>query len=253
MNIRGTRALITGGCGGIGLAIANRFLEHDKNVILCDIDTAAGDELANTDSRVSTIQCDLSDATQIDDKLGGLFQSDEAPEILCNNVAICPRLDDEGNRLTTLTIPLAQWETVIATNLTSYFYCSQLAIPRMIDRGYGRIINTASIAARTGSFASQCHYVASKAGVLGLTKALSRELAPHGITINAVNPSRVPTAFTHEPGWLELNEKYVQSVPIGRMADPDDIAKTVIFLASDHADFMTGTALEVNGGTYVGP
>ena len=253
MIIRGERVLITGGCGGIGLAIARRFLEHEKKVILCDIDTAAGEELTASDARVSTIQCDLSDATQIDDKLRGLFQSDEAPEILCNNVAICPRVDEEGDRLTTLTIPLAQWDQVIATNLTSYFYCSQLALPRMIDRGYGRIINTASIAARAGSFASQCHYVASKAGVLGLTKALSREFAPHGITINAVNPSRVPTAFTHEPGWEELNEQYVKNVPLGRMADPDDIAKTIVFLASDHADFMTGTALEVNGGTYVGP
>lgn len=253
MNIWGERALITGGCGGIGLAIAKRFLEHDKNVILCDINTAAGEEFAAHNSRVSTIKCDLSDATQIDEKLGDLFRSDEAPDILCNNVAICPRVDDEGNRLTTLTIPLAQWEQVIATNLTSYFYCSQLAIPRMIERRHGRIINTASIAARAGSFASQCHYVASKAGILGLTKALSRELAPHGITINAVNPSRVPTAFTHEPGWEELNEKYIQNVPMGRMADPDDIAKTIVFLASDHADFITGTALEVNGGTYVGP
>ena len=253
MNIRGERVLITGGCGGIGLAIAKRFLGHEKKVILCDIDITAGEELAADNPGISTIQCDLSDTTQIEAKLRDLLQSEAAPEILCNNVGISPRLDEDGNRLNTGTISLALWDKVIATNLTSYFYCSQLAIPRMTDRGYGRIINTASIAARTGSFSSQCPYTASKAGVLGLTKALGRELAPHGITVNAVNPSRVPTAITHEPNWDQLNEQYVKNMPIGRMADPDDIAKTFVFLASDHADFMTGTALEVNGGLYVVP
>lgn len=253
MNIRGERVLITGGCGGIGIAIAKRFLEHGKEVILCDIDVAAGEELAADNAGVSTIQCDLSDTAQIDAKLRDIFQSEEAPEILCNNVGISPRYDEDGTRLTSWTIPLAQWDQVIATNLTSYFYCSQLAIPRMLDRGYGRIVNTASLAARTASASSLCHYTTSKAAILGLTKAMGRELGPTGITVNAVNPARVPTPLTYESNWEERNEAYIKNVPMGRMAEPDDIATAIVFLASDHAGYMTGTALEVNGGLYVGP
>lgn len=253
MNVVGTRVLVTGGSGAIGLAIANRFLDLGKQVVLCDIDTGPGDALAAKRGGVTTIACDLADSDAIETHLGPLFAGDAAPEILCNNVGISPKFDAAGKRLDAWSIPIEQWDRVMAINLRSYFHCAQLAIPGMIERGYGRIINTGSISARIGSFASLCHYTASKSAVLGLTKALGRELGPHGITVNAVNPSRIDTELNHQEDSDALNAAYTKNIPLGRLAEPDDIAKTVLFLASDLADFMTGTAVEVNGGYYVGP
>jgi len=147
-------------------------------------------------------------------------------------------------------MPLEQWNRVMAVNLTSYFYCSKLVVPAMKQKGGGRIINIASLAARTGGYVAPVHYVVSKSGVLGLTKVLAKETAQFGINVNAINPGRIDTPMIHDVPD-EVNQSYIERIPARRLGLPEDIAKVVVFLASDLSDYITGTAIEVNGGLFM--
>ena len=121
----------------------------------------------------------------------------------------------------------------------------------MKAKGYGRIINLASLAARTGGYVAPVHYVVTKAGVLGLTKVLAKEAAPLGINVNAINPGRIDTPMIHDVPD-EVNQVYVDRIPAGRLGLPEDVAKVVLFLASDLSGYITGTSIEVNGGLFMG-
>jgi 3-oxoacyl-[acyl-carrier protein] reductase len=167
-------------------------------------------------------------------------------------VGISPKADAHGRAWRTWEMPVEQWKKVLDVNLTAYFCCSRLVLPRMIAQRSGRIINIASLAARTGGYVAPAHYVATKAGVLGLTKVMAKETGPYGITVNAINPGRIDTPMIHDVPD-EVNQSYVARIPVGRLGRPDDVAGAVLFLASDLADYLTGTALEVNGGLYMGP
>lgn len=250
--IVGESVWITGGCGGIGLAMAEAFAAADRSVVLLDRDIAAGAELERRFPKLRRVAVDLSDSGSIDAALAPLLAAGDAPDILVNNVGISPKYDADGNRLRSWTVALADWEHVFATNVTAYFLCARHVIPTMIERGGGRIINIASYAARTGGYQPAVHYVASKAAVLGLTKGLAKDLGRHGILVNAINPGRIETAMTRDVSE-EVNQALIPSIPVGRLGLPDDIAKATLFLASTLADYMTGTALEVNGGLYMGP
>ncbi len=251
MEIKGSSVLITGGCGGIGTAIAEAFLKLDKHVTLCDRQTSGADRLLREYARLRVIEVDLGDPFQIDNAVAPLLAAREAPDILVNNVGISPKSDSSGKSFTTWDMPLEQWNAVLAVNLTSYFYCSKLAIPAMVAKRWGRIINIASLATRTGGHVAPAHYVASKAGVLGLTKVVAKEVAPFNITVNAINPGRIDTAMIHDVPD-EVNAAYVKRIPLGRLGLPKDIAGVAIFLASNLADYLTGTTIEVNGGLYMG-
>jgi 3-oxoacyl-[acyl-carrier protein] reductase len=252
MKIRGNSVLITGGCGGIGMEMAQAFLAEGKRVILVDRAVARGEALAAGHIGVTCIRCDLADADDVVAALAPVFAHEDAPDILINNVGISPKFDKDGNRVTVWTMPLEDWEQVFATNVRSYFLCTKLALPRMIDRGYGRIINIASYAARTTGYQAATHYVASKAAVLGLTKSVAKEVTPLGINVNAINPGRIATVMTQDVSE-DVNRALLDSIPARRLGRPDDIAKVAVFLASDLADYLTGTAIEVNGGLYLGP
>jgi 3-oxoacyl-[acyl-carrier protein] reductase len=247
MNIGGTSVMITGGCGGIGLEMGRLFAAAGKDVVLVDAKIEPGAALAHENDRIRCVQCDLSSASDIERTL-----KDHAADILINNVGISPKFDAAGNRVRTWTMTLEQWNAVMATNVTSFFLCAKVCLPRMMERKFGRIVNIASYAARTGGYQAAVHYTTSKAAILGFTKALAREVAPFGILVNAINPGRIETAMTRDVSQ-EVNAGLIPQIPAGRLGVPRDIANVTLFLCSDLAGYMTGTAVEVNGGLYVGP
>ncbi|MPZ58936.1 MAG: SDR family oxidoreductase [Rhizobiales bacterium] len=247
MEIGGTNVMITGGCGGIGLEMGRLFAEAGKDVVLVDAKIESGAALARDNARVRCVQCDLSSASDIEWVL-----KDEPADILINNVGISPKFDDAGNRVRTWTMTLDQWNAVMATNVTSFFLCTRLCLPHMMERKFGRIVNIASYAARTGGYQAAVHYTTSKAAILGFTKSLAREVAPYGVRVNAINPGRIESPMTRDVP-KEVSEAIIPQIPAGRLGVPRDIANVALFLCSDFADYMTGTAVEVNGGLYVGP
>jgi 3-oxoacyl-[acyl-carrier protein] reductase len=251
MEIRGDVVLITGGCGGMGIAMAKEFCKFQKSIILCDLHIERGLELASEFKNIRCIQMDMGDPGEIERHLLTLIQSGISPDILVNNVGISPKENCSGKTLRTWEMPLEQWNKVMAVNLTSYFYCAKLVLPSMIQKGWGRIINIASLAARTGGQVAPIHYVATKAGVLGLTKIMAKEAGPFGINVNSINPGRIDTPMIHDVPDA-VNESYIPKIPVGRLGLPEDIGKVVLFLASNLSDYITGATIEVNGGLFMG-
>ena len=252
LKIEGKRVLITGGCGDIGLGIARAFLNEGKTVSLIDQNIKPGEALAAENERLSVIQLNLADSEAVETRLRPLAQSENAPDILINGVGWTPKTSPEGKPWTTWEMPVEHFKQVVEVNLTAVFQCTGLFIPTMLERRHGRIINIASLAARIGGKVAPVHYVSGKAGVLGLTKVVARELSGTGLTINAVNPGRIDTQMIKDVPD-EVNQTIAANIPVGRLGLPADIAKVCLFLASDLADYLTGTTIEVNGGLYVGP
>ncbi|MBX9840799.1 MAG: SDR family oxidoreductase [Xanthobacteraceae bacterium] len=247
MQIDGKSVMITGGCGGIGLEMGRLFAEAGKDVVLVDAKIDAGAALADRHKNIRLVQCDLASESEIESRL-----KPYVADMLINNVGISPKFDKAGNRVRTWTMTLDQWNTVMTVNVTAHFLCTRLHLPRMMENKYGRIVNIASYAARTAGYQAAVHYTTSKAAILGFTKSLAKEVAPYGILVNAVNPGRIETAMTRDVSQ-EINQAFVSQIPAGRLGLPTDIAKVALFLCSDLAGYMTGTAVEVNGGLYVGP
>jgi 3-oxoacyl-[acyl-carrier protein] reductase len=253
LDMTGRGIWITGGCGGIGIAMARRFLALGAGVVLFDRDLAPAQELARENAgKLHLATCDFSNMSDVDQTFAQAVSEHGTPDVLVNNVGMSPKYDAQGERLKSWTITLAQWDQIMAVNVTSCFWCARMVIPGMIERGSGRIINIGSYAARTGGYQPAPHYVASKAAVLGLTKGLAKELGGYGIQVNTINPGRIETAMTSDVA-PEVNAAIIPSIPCGRLGLPDDIAKAAVFLASDLADYMTGTAIEVNGGLSMAP
>lgn len=252
MQITGHTALITGGCGGIGLATAQIFLAQGKRVVLLDRNIEKGKQILKDHQNTIFVQVDLADKKALAEVLDKLSAEDLLPDILVNNAGVSPKLGADGNRLKTWTIDLEQWDDVLATNLTPYFQCIRHCLPAMMQRKSGRIINIGSYAARTGGYQATMHYQVSKSAIFGLTRAVAREAAPYGITVNTVNPGRIITPMTADVS-PEVNAAFIQSVPLGRLGMPEDVAKAITFLASDYANYITGAAIEVNGGVFMSP
>ncbi len=252
MKIKGNHVLVTGGCGDIGLGIARAFLDQGKRVTLVDLNVSPDEALAAEHEGVSLVKLDLADADAVEARLGPMAQSPGAPDVLVNGVGWTPKTSPEGKTWTTWEMPVEHFSRVVAVNLTAVFQCTSLFIPAMLERGHGRIINIASLAARIGGAVAPVHYVSGKSGVLGLTKVVARELGGTGLTINAINPGRIDTRLIKDVPD-EVNQAIAARIPVGRLGLPVDVAKVCLFLASNLADYLTGTTIEVNGGLYVGP
>lgn len=254
MKLRTRRVMVTGGCGGMGRAVVDSFLAAGAQVALVDQDVGPAQELAErSQGRLTLHRCDFSDLDAVARELGPVFEGDDAPDGLFNGAGASPKHAPDGKRWTTTTMPLEHWRKVLTINLDSLFLLTQIALKAMARRGGGRIVNVASVAARTGgSGVAPIHYVASKAGVLGLTKVAAKEAGPLGITVNAINPGRIDTPMIRDVPD-EVNQVYAARIPLGRLGLPQDIANTALYLCSDLADYITGTTIEVNGGLYVGP
>jgi NAD(P)-dependent dehydrogenase (short-subunit alcohol dehydrogenase family) len=245
-------AVVTGGASGIGLASARRLASEGAHVVIGDVGDAAG-EAAAAEVGGLYVRADVTDPDQVNalfqravDEFGGL-------DIAFNNAGISPPDDDS-----ILTTGLDAWRRVQEVNLTSVYLCCKAAIPHMQARGRGSIINTASFVARMGAATSQISYTASKGGVLAMSRELGVQFAREGIRVNALSPGPVNTPllqelFAKDP---ERAARRLVHIPVGRFAEPHEIAAAVAFLASDDSSFITAAEFLVDGGlsgAYVTP
>jgi 3-oxoacyl-[acyl-carrier protein] reductase len=242
-------AIVTGGASGIGAATVRSLLSKGANVVAADTNGSAlkGMEEALRDFKGSFLTLNVNVASDEDvnqmiektvSRFGGI-------DILVNNAGISPK--HEGKKLNLWEMDVSEWDQVMAVNIRGVFLCCHRAVPRMIERGGGAIVNLSSLAAKVGSVITGCHYVISKAGVVGLTKILAREVAEYGIRVNAVAPGRIDTPMIWDVP-PEVNERYKESIPLKRLGSPEDVSDGIVFLLSDRAAYITGQVLDINGG-----
>ena len=241
--LTGKNVLVTGATGGIGSAIAKALAKQGAKLVLSSTKEERLQELAaEIGGDVKYIACNLSDAVAVD----ALF--DKAEELVGQiDILVCNAGITKDNLI--LRMKDEDFNHVLDVNLKSTFILNRNAIKKMMRRKYGRIINIASVVGVTGN-PGQCNYVASKAGMIGMTKSLAQEVATRGITLNCVAPG-----FIESPMTEVLNEQQraaiLTKIPAGKMGDSSDIAKAVAFLASEDAGYITGHTLHVNGGMFM--
>ena len=234
------KALVTGASGGIGGAIAKTLHAQGATVALAGRNKTALDELAaDLEVRAHVITGDLGDTESADAMLSAAAEAMDGIDILVNNAGLT------RDNLT-MRIKDQDWQEVIDVNLTASFRLSRAVIRGMMKARWGRIINITSIVGVTGN-PGQANYAASKAGIIGMSKALAGEVATRGITVNCIAPGFIETAMTESLGD-DQQAKLIASVPTGRLGTPEDVAACAVFLASDEAAFVTGQTLHVNGG-----
>lgn len=243
--LAGKVVLITGAAGGIGTAIARAVTAESATVLLCDINTEGARRLAHLLTRegksAAAYTLDISRPPEISSVIEEVVKRHERIDILVNNAAICPRIPLEE-------VTEADFDRIVGINLKGTFFVSQAVSPVMVRQGSGRIVNISSIGARTGGVAASSVYAATKAGIIAITKSYARTLAPH-VTVNAIAPGVVDTDMMRIPS--EQVAAIVDQIPLGRLADPDEIASVVVFLASEEATYFTGATLDVNGGWFM--
>ena len=241
---------MTGAASGMGLGIAQRLARDDHRVALLDLDGDAAEAEATAlraaGGQAWAAKVDVSDRAAVDATLAAVRAEFGPVEILVTSAGI-----DEFATFT--DISAATWDRIVAVNLTGTFHCIQSAIPDMIAAKWGRIVTISSSSAQSGA-ARMAHYVASKGGVVGLTKALAVEYAPVGITVNTIPPGFIDTPMARraeQRGDLPSIDAVAARTPVRRAGTPDDIAAACAFLVSDEAGYITGQAINVNGGWYL--
>jgi len=245
-------ALITGGAAGIGKATAIRFAEEGAKVIISDINQEAGEALAAENQAIRFYQVDISDRQAVQKWVDGVVAETGRIDILVNNAGVLRdgQLVKYKEGVVVSQMAEADFDLVISVNLKGVFNCTQAVAPVMIEQGGGVILNATSIVGLDGNF-GQTNYVASKAGVVGMTKVWAREFGRYGIRVNAVAPG-----FTLTKMVRQMPEKILEGMkgrtPLRRLGEPRDIANAYLFLASDEASFISGEVLRVDGGIVVG-
>ncbi len=247
MTLEGRVAFVTGASQGIGRACALVLAEAGAQVTLgarnVEKLAAVGREIEGLGRKALVVELDVSKPDSIQAAVQKTLQTWGKIEILVNNAGIT-----KDNLL--LRMKPEDWEAVLRTNLDGAYHTVRAVLPGMVRQRFGRIINVTSVVAQSGS-PGQANYVASKAGLIGLTKALAAEVASRNITVNAVSPGFIDTAMTGKLSQ-EVRQRILSLVPMGRMGTDREVAYTVRFLASEEAGYITGHVLNVNGGMYMG-
>jgi 3-oxoacyl-[acyl-carrier protein] reductase len=267
IDLSGRVALVTGGSRGLGRADALTLARAGADLVIADIlvesddsgDTdrygplaqaaraqglvhteATAEEIAGMGRRALALKCDVTDAGQVDAAVKQAVEELGSVDILVNNAGTLDHVGQIEDQVAEL------WERDLRVNLTGAFNCSRAVWPHMKERGWGRIVNMASVAGTLGGF-GQASYSTTKAGLLGLTKSLALEGARHGITVNAIVPGIIGTEAFHF-GNPQMNERMVKRTAMRRAGDPQDIANAIAFLSSDLASYITGVGVNVSGG-----
>ncbi len=246
--LNGRFAAITGAAGprGLGRAMAQIFAEHGATVAILDLDAAQAQAVAaELGPEHVGLACDVTDKAACDAAIGDLIARWGRIDILVNNAGITQPLK-------LMEIAAANYDAVLDVNLRGTLYASQAAIPQMRAQGSGSIVNISSVSAqRGGGIFGGPHYSAAKAGILGLTKAMARELAPDGIRVNAICPGFIGTDITAGKLTPAMKEQILAGIPMGRAGTPGDVAGCALFLASDLSAYVTGSEVDVNGGSLI--
>ncbi|MFP5331814.1 MAG: SDR family oxidoreductase [Acidimicrobiia bacterium] len=238
-------ALVTGAGGDIGRAIARALAASGRTVIAADVDDTGAKRTAE-DVRTAggeslEIHLDVTDRVSVRASVEQIGETIGPIAVLVN----CA-----GNLRPTrvVDIPEDEWDSIVNVNLKGTFLCSQAVLPDMQRQGWGRIINLSSTAGKNISTVGGAHYTAAKAGVLGFTRHLASEVAANGITVNAICPGLIETQMIHSTISRERMAEYAASFPIARLGTPEEVAALVAFLAGDDAAYITGAAIDINGG-----
>jgi 2-deoxy-D-gluconate 3-dehydrogenase len=259
LSLSGRTAVVTGGAMGIGSGIALRLAEAGAAVLVADLDGEAAEtcakQLRERGFTASAVRTDVSDEAEVQRMADTAVERYGGIDVLVNNAGIFPSI-------LLMNMTAADFEHVVRVNLQGVFLCTRIVAQKMIDRGRGgRIINVTSIDALHPSSAGLAHYDASKHGVWGFTKNVALELAPRGITVNAIAPGAIATpGAAHMSDGAQVLEgvdvqamlqAFLARIPLGRMGEPDDIGRVAVFLASDLAAYMTGSQVVVDGGALL--
>jgi 3-oxoacyl-[acyl-carrier protein] reductase len=249
MRFKDKVAVVTGGASGIGLATARALATQGARVAVADVNAAGlekiEEEFRNKDHPFLPIKANVAEAKAVEALIRETVSRFGGIDILVNNAGISPK--HEGKKANLWEMPIEEWDQVMAVNIRGAFLCCHFAVPRMIARGGGGIVNVSSLAAKVGTAITGCHYVISKAGLVGLTKVLAREVAEYGIRVNAVAPGRIDTPMIWDVP-PQVNEQYMRTIPLKRLGTPEEVADGILFLLSDAASYITGQVLDINGG-----
>lgn len=247
MRFEGKTVIVTGAGAGIGRAVSLDFAREGAKVALWDVNhkaaVEAASEICGIGGEAVFRQVDVSKASEVKEAFQELLSFWGSLDVLVNNAGICLLGTIEA-------IDEKDWDRVMEVNLKSVFLCSKAAMGVMKAQRQGCIINMGSIAGKVGGIAVGAHYSASKAAVMCLTKSLAKELAPYGVRVNAVSPGVVETDMSRmitKGDWTS----YLTQIPMARVGTPQEVAKAVLFLASDEACYITGEILDVNGGQFM--
>ncbi|MAT76549.1 hypothetical protein CMK14_15565 [Candidatus Poribacteria bacterium] len=237
-------AIVTGAGQGMGAAMAKLIAEEGGQVVVSDINqekaSVIADEISETETQALAIRADVTREKDVQAMVETTIEHYGTISILVNNAGILyPTRIEQITR--------AEWDRVLEVNLTGTFLCSQAVLKTMKKNRYGRIVNMSSSAGRSVSTLGGAHYTAAKAGVLGLSRALAKEVAPFGITVNAICPGLIDTEMVQAECTPERISAYEASFPIPRLGRPDEVAQLMLFLATDSA-YITGASIDINGG-----
>ena len=243
--LTGRVGLVTGAGRGMGRASAERIAADGARVVVNDLDETraveVADRLVSEGAEAIGVAADVSDAADVGRLVDTAREAFGDVDILVNNAGVLRRTG-------ILDLDEDEWNLVLDVNLKGTYLCTRAVLPAMKAAGWGRVVNISSSAGRSVSTLGGPHYTTAKAAVLGFTRAVAREMAPFGITLNAVCPGLVNTEMVNEVITAAQTQAYADSFPIKRLAEPQEVAELVAFLASDRAAYITGASLDINGG-----